>query len=65
MTALHKAAQNGHTEVVKLLLDKGADINVKNEVSYTAFTTFRLRSRSFVIGHESIIIIIMRIMTKI
>lgn len=65
MTALHKAAQNGHTEVVKLLLDKGAVINVGNDVSYTAFTAFRLRSRSFVIGHESIIIIIMRIMTKI
>ena len=33
MTALHKAAQNGHTEVVRVLLDKGAKINIKNDVS--------------------------------
>ena len=33
MTALHKAAQNGHTEVVRLLLDKGAKIDIKNDVS--------------------------------
>ena len=33
MTALHKAAQNGHTEVVKVLLDQGAKINIKNDVS--------------------------------
>jgi ankyrin repeat protein len=29
-TLLHKAAKNGHTEVVTLLLDRGADINAIN-----------------------------------
>ena len=30
------ASQNGHTEVVKLLLDKGADVNVKDAAGFTA-----------------------------
>ena len=30
ITALMMASANGHTEVVKLLLDNGADVNVKN-----------------------------------
>jgi len=29
VTALIISAENGHTEVVKLLLDKGADVNAK------------------------------------
>jgi ankyrin repeat protein len=30
-TALHLAAANGHTEVVKMLLLKGADVNLTNK----------------------------------
>ena len=30
MTPLHIACQSGHTEVAKLLLDRGADIDHKN-----------------------------------
>ena len=33
-TALIQAARSGHTETVTLLLDRGADINDKDEVSY-------------------------------
>ena len=32
-TALHKAAENGHVEVVKVLLDAGADVNAVVKVS--------------------------------
>ena len=32
-TALHLASRNGHPEVVKLLLQSHADVNVKNNVS--------------------------------
>ena len=31
-TPLHYAAENGHTEVVSLLLEKGADIEAKDPV---------------------------------
>ena len=33
-TALHCAANEGFTETVKLLLDKGADLNVTDSVSH-------------------------------
>jgi ankyrin repeat protein len=32
-TALHEAAEQGHTAVVTLLLERGADINTTNNVS--------------------------------
>jgi ankyrin repeat protein len=32
-TPLYASAQNGHLEVCKLLLDKGADVNKANNVS--------------------------------
>ena len=32
-TALHWAADGGHTEIVKLLLDRGADADTTNQVS--------------------------------
>ena len=32
--ALHEASSEGHVEVVKLLLDKDADIEAKANVSY-------------------------------
>ena len=34
MTALHKAEEEGFTEIVKLLLDKGAEVNITNKVSH-------------------------------
>ena len=32
-TALHRASSSGHTDVVKLLVDSGAQINIKDKVS--------------------------------
>ena len=32
-TALHCAASSGHTEVARLLLDRGADVNSEDKVS--------------------------------
>ena len=37
-TALMMASQNGQTEVVKLLLKEGADINIENQVGTASFT---------------------------
>ena len=36
MTPLHRAAWNGHKEIVELLISKGADVNVKNDGDETA-----------------------------
>jgi ankyrin repeat protein len=36
ITALYSASTAGHVEVVKLLLDTGADIEAKTNVSYIA-----------------------------
>ena len=30
-TSLHRAAQNGHTEIVKMLLDDGANVSTKDD----------------------------------
>ena len=32
-TALHHAADDGHIEVMRLLLERGADVNASNKVS--------------------------------
>lgn len=37
-TALHLAAENGRVDVMKFLLEKGADINYKNKRGHTALT---------------------------
>ncbi len=38
MTPLLWAAQHGHTDVVKLLLDRGADVNAKDTLGQTALS---------------------------
>ena len=32
-TPLHRAAMTYHTDIVKILIEKGADVNAKDEVS--------------------------------
>jgi len=38
-TALHWAAANGHTDVVKVLLDADADVNYADKVSFSSDTS--------------------------
>ena len=33
-TPLHRAAADGHTDTVKILIEKGADVNAKDIVSW-------------------------------
>lgn len=39
-TPLHKAAFGGHTEVIKILINAGADLEIKNTVGTLAVRTF-------------------------
>ena len=32
-TPLHWAASEGHTDIVKIMIEKGADVNAKDKVS--------------------------------
>lgn len=53
VTALWMASKNGHTEVVKLLLDKGADVNVKvtmNGDGWTALKIAKKRGQTDIVG---------------
>lgn len=34
-SALHAAAERGNAEYIKILLERGADINIQNEEGYT------------------------------
>lgn len=45
MTALMHASSNGHSEVVKCLLDRGADSSLADEDGDTALTHAKINSR--------------------
>ena len=40
-TPLHEAVERGHVNLVKLLLETGADVNVKNKVSLIMYNVMR------------------------
>ena len=48
-TTLHHAAQNGHDEIVKLLLDKGTDIECENDEGNTALVVAAIAGESQVV----------------
>ena len=43
-TALHKAVRGGHLEIVKILLDRGADVTLRDKVS-------GMRDRKYCLHH--------------
>ena len=45
-TALHIAADNGHVDVVKALLDGGANVNAVNKVSIYLYIRYYIYSLS-------------------
>jgi ankyrin repeat protein len=49
MTPLHAAARTGQKKAVELLIDKGADLNAKNE---NGVTPLQMASQN---GHRSIV----------
>ena len=38
-TPLHSAAEEGHVDIVRYLVDKGADLNVKDEIGVSTLLT--------------------------
>jgi hypothetical protein len=50
-TALHLASKNGHTESVKALLEKGADVHAENGSGETAFHVAKDR-RAYIAAAE-------------
>lgn len=48
-TPIHRAAENGHVEIIKDLLDSGADINSLDHEDYTAF------EKAVLEGHANVV----------
>lgn len=59
LTLLMIAAQNGHTNIVKILLEKGADINVED---YFGNTVLHLAARS---GHEKTVEVLIQAVANV
>ena len=51
--ALDRAAANGHKDVVKLLLDRGAEVNAKDGVGWSAL---HLAARE---GHKDVVLLLL------
>ena len=55
-TALIQAAENGHKETVKLLLESNADINVNDDLQNTALMKAALK------GHRGVVEILLHLL---
>merc|ERR1711981_745684 len=53
LTALHHAAQHGHIEVVKYLVEKGANINARGLT--TKYGELAAADKAAIAGHEKIV----------
>ena len=43
MTPLYIASENGHTDIVRLLLENKADPNIDEEVNYSSLNIIHIR----------------------
>lgn len=49
-SALHQAIEGGHEEVVKFLLDQGADLNLKDVMGRTPLVLAEAKRNSAIMG---------------
>ena len=62
MTPLHRAASEGHVETIRLLLDRGADINARGTVAALGATAVQV---SAVRGHPEAVKLLVEVTRRL